>query len=175
MLGIGKPLSYEDMVKRHRELVAQKAERARHIPPPDPLTLPPPAIPRAKTRSGKRAHRRTQPLPPKLAKSAYATANDPSMDNAFNRMLVEAARLCLTQQVFTWQELCAACFEADPALFSMAGFPQWPDGTKVKIRLAHGKYLRNHKLVVPATHGRYHVTPAGMARASSLSNGNPTP
>ena len=186
MLGFGKPLTYEEIVQRHRDLVAKKAAERASAPeaPPFVAELPTepkvpkrrhrrqPAIEEIEAPKPRRITRLERQLAQKKGKHAHrerlSAEHDLKLDNAFNRMLVEAVKLTESKGSFSWEELCAACFKADPATFAMAGFPEWPDGSKVKVRLAHGKHLRNHRLVERAELGRYRATPEGASRAADL-------
>ena len=165
MLGMKRQLSAKDLLERHNELVAAKRLQQRAEPPTiEEKRAQVERFYQGLGESPSQARRRWR----LSRREQVATENDLSIDNAFNRMLIEASALTVLQEDFSWEELCAACFKADPVTFGMAGFPQWPDGSKVKIRLAHGKHLRNHQFIERTTIGRYRATASGMKRATHL-------
>lgn len=172
MLGMRKQVTAAELLKRHNEMVEARRVQLRL----EPATVEEKRDQIAKGRAALDVRtrrlldtetRRQQRL---TKKEALSSKNQTGMSNPFNRMLVEALELVRASATgdFCWQELCGACFKADPVEFHLDGFPQWPDGTKVKTRLANGKYLMNHKLIEPSRYGRYRLTAAGIARAEKL-------
>lgn len=172
MLGMRKQVTGAELLRRHNEMV--EARRLQLAAEPETVDGKREQV--AKGRAALDQHakrvfdtesRRQKRL---TKKEALATKNQLGMGNAFNRMLVESLALMLASPAgdFTWQDLCAACFRADPVEFGLVGYPQWPDASKVKTRLAAGKHLMNYKLIEHSRYGFHRLTAAGIARAEKL-------